>query len=86
MGKSRVAPLKRVSVPRLELVAAVLAVKMSTMISREVDIKYIFGPMLRLFYDIFVILLHAFSHLSQVVWNYCTLLPRLSSGGMCLKN
>ena len=39
MGKSRVAPLKRVSIPRLELVAAVVAVKMSTMISREVDIK-----------------------------------------------
>ena len=40
MGKSRVAPLKRVSIPRLELVAAVLAVKMSTMISREVDIAF----------------------------------------------
>ena len=40
MGKSRVAPLKRVSILRLELVAAVIAVKISTMISREVDIAF----------------------------------------------
>ena len=38
MDKSRVAPMKCVSIPRVELVAVVLAVKTSIMISREVDI------------------------------------------------
>ena len=38
MEKSGVAPLKRVFIPRSELVAAMLAIKTSTMICREVDI------------------------------------------------
>ena len=37
-GKSRVAPLKKVSVPRLELAAAVLAAKMAKLILREIEI------------------------------------------------
>ena len=40
VGKSRVSPLKRVFIPHLELVAAVLAVKMRTMIYHEVDITF----------------------------------------------
>ena len=40
MSKSRAVRMKRVSVSCLELVAAVLAVKICTMISREVNITY----------------------------------------------
>ena len=38
IGKSRVAPLKFVSVPRLELTAATLSVKISKMLKNELDI------------------------------------------------
>ena len=37
MGKSRVAPLKFVSIPRLELIAATLSVKMSKLIREELQ-------------------------------------------------
>ena len=39
-GKSRVAPLKPVSVPRLELTAAVLTAKISQFVIRECDFKF----------------------------------------------
>ena len=38
IGKSRVAPLKFVSIPRLELTAATLSVKISKMLKKELDI------------------------------------------------
>ena len=38
IGKSRVAPLKFVSMPRLELTAATLSVKISKMLKNELDI------------------------------------------------
>lgn len=38
MSKSRVAPLKQVSIPRLELTAAVLAVKMDKMLKTEMHL------------------------------------------------
>jgi hypothetical protein len=41
VGKSRVAPLKQVSIPRLELTAAVVSVKVSAMLQEELDYKSI---------------------------------------------
>ncbi|XP_066936621.1 uncharacterized protein [Clytia hemisphaerica] len=38
MGKSRVSPLKQVSVPRLELTAAVTSVKVSSMLDKELEV------------------------------------------------
>lgn len=38
MGKARVAPLKCVTIPRLELTAAVVAVKMDQMLRRELQV------------------------------------------------
>jgi len=38
-GKSRVAPLKQVTIPRLELSAATVAVRVDSMLRRELDIK-----------------------------------------------
>ena len=39
-GKSRAAPLRRITIPRLELQAAVLSVRISEMIQREIGIKF----------------------------------------------
>ncbi|XP_041471855.1 uncharacterized protein LOC121421260 [Lytechinus variegatus] len=39
LGKSRVSPIKTVTVPRLELTAAVLSVKMSAFLQAELDLK-----------------------------------------------
>ena len=38
IGKSRVTPLKFISIPRLELTAAVLSVKISKMLREELDV------------------------------------------------
>ena len=39
IGKSRLAPLKAVSIPRLELIAAVLAVKLNSMLRKELKVE-----------------------------------------------
>ena len=39
MGKSRVIPKKYVTIPRLELVAAVLSVKSAALIRRELNVE-----------------------------------------------
>ena len=41
MGKSRVTPLKCVTIPRLELAAAVLSIRMSEQLKRELDMKIV---------------------------------------------
>ena len=40
IGKSRVTPTKYVSIPRLELTAAVLSIKISQLIKRELELNY----------------------------------------------
>ena len=40
IGKSRVAPLKYITMPRMELVAATLSVKISALLKRELQINY----------------------------------------------
>ncbi|XP_048586408.1 uncharacterized protein LOC116604491 [Nematostella vectensis] len=39
MGKARLAPLREISIPRLELTAAVISVKLSKIIREELDLK-----------------------------------------------
>ena len=39
MAKARVTPAKFISIPRLGLVAAVLAVKISTLIKKEIEME-----------------------------------------------
>ena len=39
IGKSRLAPLKTISIPKLELTAAVLAVKLDSMLRKELKVK-----------------------------------------------
>jgi len=39
MARARLAPMKSVTIPRLELMAAVLAVKVDHMLKRELDIE-----------------------------------------------
>ena len=38
MGKSRVAPLKQITIPRMELTAAMIAVKMDRMVRKELEV------------------------------------------------
>ncbi|XP_070550707.1 uncharacterized protein [Ptychodera flava] len=40
MGKARVAPLKRITIPRMELTAASIAVKFAHMITKEMDYPF----------------------------------------------
>ena len=41
LGKSRLAPLKSITIPRLELMAAVLAVKMDSILQQELRMELI---------------------------------------------
>ena len=40
MGKSRVSPVKPVSVPRLDLTAATIAVKLSTFVCNQLEFEF----------------------------------------------
>ena len=53
LANSRLTPLKRVTIPRLELVAATLAVKLDSMLVRELNMKLgesVFGQITLLYY------------------------------------
>ena len=39
MGKARLAPIREISIPRLELTAAVVSVKLSKIVREEIDLK-----------------------------------------------
>ena len=39
LGKSRLAPIRQMTIPRLELCAAVIAVRMDRMLSRELTLE-----------------------------------------------
>ena len=41
LGKSRVVPKKLISIPRLELTAVVLSVKMTCLLKKELDINFV---------------------------------------------
>lgn len=41
MGKSRVSPLKVITIPRLELTAAVISVEASNVLKRELDYVHV---------------------------------------------
>ena len=51
MGKARVAPLKAITIPRLELTAAVVSTKVSQCLKQELDYQDVancFGPIVKL--------------------------------------
>ena len=72
IGKSRLAPLKTVSIPRLELTAAVLAVKLDSMVRNELKVEIIatmrqhFGATPRLFHKSWQTLQNGFRPLSRI--------------------
>jgi hypothetical protein len=39
MGKARLAPLREISIPRLELTAAVISLRLSKIIQEELDLE-----------------------------------------------
>lgn len=43
MGKSRVAPLKQITIPRMELTAAMVAVKIDRMLKKELEVPLLDG-------------------------------------------
>ena len=50
IGKSRVTPSKFVSMPRLELTAATLSIKISILLKRELDLSYVERPLKEYFW------------------------------------
>ena len=70
MGKSRLAPLKLVTIPRLELCAAVLAVRLHELVKSELTFTIsdvYFGVILRLYFATYATQNHAFKLLLQIV-------------------
>ena len=54
IGKARATPLKKITIPRLELTAAVASVRVSEQLKKELDVditKKFFGPIARSFSD-----------------------------------
>jgi len=70
LGKSRLAPMRSVTIPRLELLAAVMAVKVDGILRREVrslSVSLYFGPTVPPFYSISVIIPDDSKPLLQIV-------------------
>ena len=89
MGKSRLALLKTITIPRLELSAAALAVKLNRMIQDELDMvidKTIFGQIQRPFCSSLTTPPEDFTHLWQIAYQSSMTAPRQINGSMWNQN
>ena len=66
MGKARVAPLKKVTIPRMELTAATVAICITKMVVRQLEMKNFTGQIAWLFYVILKTKKAGFIHMLQI--------------------
>ena len=83
MGKARVTPIKTITIPRLELTAAVVSVKVSEVVKRELKYnitKNCSGQTVRLSLDISETMQEDSIHTLPIVLNKFEAKPRKNSG------